>query len=86
MDTNGNLKKYKLAIFDFDGTLISTPLPDEGRVAYKEKTGKDWQHKGWWSKPESLDQTLFDMPEVRSTIKAYHEEKSKAGVLIMMVY
>jgi len=34
----------KLAVFDFDGTLIMTPLPDTGRQQYREKTGKEWPH------------------------------------------
>ena len=32
-------KITKLAIFDFDGTLVDTPLPDTGRQQYQDKTG-----------------------------------------------
>jgi phosphoserine phosphatase len=35
-------KITKLAVFDFDGTLVDTPLPENGRKEYKAKTGQDW--------------------------------------------
>ena len=30
-------KITKLAIFDFDGTLVDTPLPETGKELYQEK-------------------------------------------------
>jgi len=53
MGTFGNIKKNKsditrICVWDFDGTLINTPVPEKGYVQYKEKTGQDWPHKGWW--------------------------------------
>jgi hypothetical protein len=55
--------KYKrLITFDFDDTLFKTPLPNEGKEIWKEKTGEDWPHRGWWSKRESLDTEIFDIP------------------------
>jgi len=38
----------KLISFDFDDTLVHTTLPAEGKVIWKEKTGEDWPHRGWW--------------------------------------
>ena len=56
-------KIKKLISFDFDDTLFHTPLPEEGKKIWKQKTGKDWPHsRGWWSKPESLDTEIFDIP------------------------
>ena len=43
----------KLSVFDFDGTLIDTPLPDYGKAEYKKKTGEDWPFPGWWGQPLS---------------------------------
>ena len=56
------MRTKKLISFDFDDTLVKTPLPEEGKIVWKEKTGTDWPHRGWWSKPESLDMEIFDIP------------------------
>lgn len=61
----------RLAVFDFDGTLVDTPLPETGKILYKEKTGKDWPHKGWWGQAESLDMDIFDMPLIEQVIEEY---------------
>ncbi len=37
-------KITKLSIFDFDGTLIMSPLPDTGKIEYEKKTGHPWPH------------------------------------------
>lgn len=79
------MKITKLSIFDFDGTLIDTPLPDVGKSLYEQKTGKKWPHEGWWSKPESLDMQIFDMKVVPSVKTSYHEEKSKEETLMVML-
>jgi len=80
------IKKFtKLAIWDFDGTLVNTPLPDEGKVLYKEKTGNDWPHKGWWSKSESLDLEVFDIPTIDSVIADYVIESSNENTAIIML-
>jgi hypothetical protein len=61
----------KLEIFDFDGTLVDTPLPDEGKDLYQNKTGKPWPHQGWWGRVESLDTTIFDMKVIPMTKSLY---------------
>ena len=68
------MKYKKLICFDFDATLFHTALEDEGRVIWKEKTGYDYPHKGWWSKPETLDTAIFDTP----LNKVVYEEYLKA--------
>lgn len=75
----------KIDVFDFDGTLINTPLPDDGKETYKEKTGKEWPHKGWWSKEESLDMNIFDMPIIDSVIKAHQKEHGRPDTLMVMM-
>ncbi|MEN6291920.1 MAG: hypothetical protein ABFD07_07900, partial [Methanobacterium sp.] len=52
----------KLYSFDFDATLFKTALEEEGRIIWKDKTGYDYPHVGWWSKPETLDLEIFDTP------------------------
>lgn len=75
----------KISVFDFDQTLVNTPLPDQGRIEYEKKTGVKWPHEGWWSKPLSLDTTIFEMSVVPETIDAYHKEKSSPETLIVMM-
>lgn len=47
--------KYKrLICFDFDDTLFHSPLPEEGKKIWIEKTGTAWPYRGWWGRPESI--------------------------------
>ena len=77
-------KATKLKVFDFDGTLVDTPLPEEGKKLYKRKTGEEWPHIGWWGKPESLDMSIFDMPVVKSVIDDYEKVKEDEDAMIIM--
>ena len=49
----------KLFSFDFDSTLIMTPLEEEGKLQWESVTGKKWQWRGWWANPESLNLDIF---------------------------
>lgn len=66
-------KIKKLISFDFDDTLVHTLLPAEGKMIWKEKTGEDWQHRAWWSRPESLDMDVFDIPLNKKIYKRYQQ-------------
>ena len=70
---NKKNKIKKLISFDFDDTLVHTPLPQEGKKIWKEKTGEEWPHRGWWSKPESLDTDIFDIPLNKKIHKRYQQ-------------
>jgi FMN phosphatase YigB (HAD superfamily) len=64
--------KYKrLITFDFDDTLFKTPLPDVGKVQWEEYTGEKWPYRGWWSKPESLNMEIFNIPLNKPIYKQY---------------
>ena len=65
------MKKTILNIFDFDGTLVDTQVPETGKAIWKEKTGNDWPHKGWWGRVESLDNEIFDQTPIKSTVTEY---------------
>lgn len=78
-------KITKLAIFDFDGTLVDTPLPEFGKQEYKEKTGEEWPHTGWWSKSMSLNHKIFDMPTVPMVMSAYKKEKPNPETGMIML-
>ena len=70
--------KTKLSVFDFDGTLIATPLPDSGKIAYEEKTGKTWPHKGWWGQADSLDMNVFDIQPNPDVVNDFKKEEDNA--------
>lgn len=78
-------KITKLSVFDFDGTLVDTPLPEFGKQEYKDKTGEEWPHTGWWSKSMSLNHKIFDMPTVPMVMDAYKKEKpnSETGMIML---
>jgi hypothetical protein len=78
-------KKTKLAFFDFDGTLIATPLPDVGKGIYKNVTGNDWPHVGWWGQPLSLDTDIFDIKPIPSVVSDYKKEKSDTNTIVVML-
>lgn len=75
----------KISIFDFDGTLMNTPHPEEGKKQWEEFTGKVYPHIGWWSKPESLDDSVFDIQPIESTVEDYLKEKSNPETLVIML-
>jgi hypothetical protein len=73
----------KISIFDFDGTLADTPSKEDGIPIWEAKTGEEYPHKGWYSKRESLDENVFNIKLIQSTIKDYMVESvlSKNGVV-----
>lgn len=78
-------KITKITIWDFDGTLIDSPLPEFGKKHYEDKTGIKWPYKGWWGRELSLDMDIFDMPVVPQVIEAYHKEKANDTTLMVML-
>ena len=64
----------KLICFDFDTTLIYTAEPEEGRKKWLLENGTNFPHPtGWWSKPESLDMSIFYPTMNEWTYKHYLE-------------
>jgi cell fate (sporulation/competence/biofilm development) regulator YmcA (YheA/YmcA/DUF963 family) len=74
-----------LSVFDFDGTLIDSPMPDTGRTEYEQKTGKPWPYQGWWGRAESLDINIFDIKPIPSVIADYRIEKADSNALVIML-
>ncbi|MCK5788377.1 MAG: hypothetical protein KAH32_05235 [Chlamydiia bacterium] len=83
MDTNGIVTK--LCIFDFDGTLIDTELPERGKEIWKEVTNTEWPHIGWWGKKESLDMTVFENPVVPEVGEAYKVDSADPKNYMVML-
>ena len=79
------IKKTELVVWDFDGTLVATPLPESGKLVYEEKTGKKWPHVGWWGKADSLDTDVFEMETIPMTIDFYNQYLEKEDALKIMM-
>ena len=63
--------KHIYNFYDFDGCLSLSPLPDTGKEKWTKTKGINYPHKGWWSKTESLDLSVFDIqphPEVHADL------------------
>lgn len=75
----------KISIFDFDGTLMKTPDSTEGKKQWGEFYGKDYPHKGWWGKPESLDDAVFDIQPIESTVSDYKKEINTPNTFVIML-
>lgn len=74
-----------LYIFDVDGTILNTPLPEEGKAKWSEHYGKPYPHRGWWGRPESLDPEVFKVDAVPGIKASYLLAKSdKEGKVIML--
>lgn len=55
----------KVSFYDFDKTIIDSPMPELGKLLWAKNKGKVYPHTGWWSKPESLDLTIFDIKPIK---------------------
>lgn len=75
----------KLCVWDFDGTLCDSPLPEIGKLIWKEKTGEDWKHIGWWSKADSLSMDVFNIPTIPTVIGDYLKIKDDNNILHIML-
>jgi len=74
----------KIVIFDFDGTLFHTPEPKLGEVIWKQKTGIDWPYTGWWSKKETLDLNIFNIPLNQFVYRKYLEAVAEDNTYVVL--
>lgn len=63
----------RLIAFDMDGSLINSPEPEDGKKIWKEKTGEEYPHKGWWGRKESLDTNVFEIKPFPTILKKLEE-------------
>jgi hypothetical protein len=66
----------KLISFDFDGTLIHTPVPETGKPEWERKTGLSWAGRGWWGQKDSLNTNIFYIPVNQWVYNQYEKYKS----------
>lgn len=80
--------KTRLAIFDFDGTLVNTPGPEEGKARYQQVTGQPWPHKGWWGRRETLTPPVFNNEEEalkQEVVAEFHKAKADPNTQVVMM-
>lgn len=75
----------KLAVYDFDQTLMDTPTPDNGPRIWEEKTGKEWPHKGWWGRSETLDTNVFDIQPIKKVADFQRSDHKDPNVVTVMM-
>ena len=75
----------RLIASDLDGTLIDSPMPDTGKQIWKDKTGTEYPHKGWWGRAESLDMNVFDIKFFPSILNQLNDEMSKPDTYVIIL-
>lgn len=75
----------RLAVFDFDGTLMDSPMSETGKTQWSEKMGKPYPFSGWWGKPESLDLQVFDIKPFPSVLKQLKKEIDIPGTYVIIL-
>ncbi len=74
-----------LEFFDFDGTLVDTPEPEEGMRAYQAHYGQPYPHTGWWGRPESLDLAIWPMKRLPTIYPLYRRARSRADSRLILL-
>ena len=80
-DKNSITKAY---IFDMDGTLLDTPLPDMGKMMYSTVMNRVYPHQGWWSRIESLLPEYDIQPIDEVHIEYQRASTDELGLTVML--
>jgi hypothetical protein len=77
----------KLSVFDFDGTLVDTPVDTkENRQKWADYYDKEeWPYIGWWGRNETLDMDVWDMPLIDDVITDYKKEIGNPETMVIML-
>ena len=70
----------KLYIFDMDNTILKNPQKEDCERVWLEKFGTKWPYQGVYSKPESLDFNIFNIPTIPHVIEKYNEVKDENNI------
>lgn len=80
------MEKRKLSVFDFDGTLVETPIGSpENKQKWANYYGKPWPYLGWWGRNESLDTDVWDMPVVKEVFNDYQKEVNDPNTVTVLL-
>ena len=75
----------RLIIFDFDGTLINTFSPEDGKLMWEEYYNKIFPYKGWWGRKESLDTNVFDIKPFPNVLAQLEKEKATPDTSVIIL-
>ena len=76
----------RLSVYDFDGTLINSPMPETGKREWElVKKIKNFPFSGWWSKPESLDLNIFDIKPFPSVLAQLKKEQATSNTYVVIL-
>jgi hypothetical protein len=75
----------RLIAIDFDGTLINSPLPDEGKKIWKSVMGKDYEHIGWWGRVESLNTDVFDIKPFPNILNILNKDVRNSETYVIVL-
>ena len=75
----------KIYVFDFDGCLINSPLPEQGKIAWSKYYGKEYPFAGWWGRLESLDNKVFKITPKQSIVREYVARRTEKDAVTIML-
>lgn len=80
------MEKRKLCIWDFDATLVLTPMDTpENREKWSNYHGKPYPYLGWWGRDESMDTNIWEMPVVQEVFNDYQKEvKNPENLMVLL--
>jgi hypothetical protein len=80
-------QKRRLAVYDFDDTLVMTPHDDVGKERWEKATGQKWKG-GWWGRAESLKPPVFNYePEALNApvVKSFMDDKARDDTIVVVM-
>jgi len=75
----------RLAVYDFDGTLMNSPEKEEGIPQWEKVRGEKYPYKGWWGRPESLDTNVFDIKSFPSILNQFNKDKGNPDTVVVIL-
>ena len=75
----------KISVFDFDGCLFDTPIPDEGKKIWKKKKGVEYPHVGWWGRKESLDIHTFNIKPYPLVLNQINDDINNSVIFTVLI-
>jgi hypothetical protein len=80
-----NVNIHKVSFYDFDGTIIDSPTPEIGKLLWEKKKGMLYPYRGWWSKKESLDFTVFKLEPIEEVIKKLKKDIKNPNCWVVLL-